>query len=352
MTVVVGWNSGSEVYLCADAVITSNHSLSVAESSLGELQIDQWGRTSQEGALKTRRYDNAGLGISSNDYKAAAELGRNIEHFLTAGADPAQAFRQAIIASTAPGMVSPHSLAFGCFRQNAPVLLVFNQDDTGQVHEVADFVSLGSVRFPRAPYQKFLQQTSAKQDEPEVRLISLMAALQQFTIRNNWMDRGVGGTYSGLTITNEGTKYQPDILYLIQPFHSERNAQNSFMVTARVREDFMFVESPKINGTHVFGYYRFSEERENALARVVRAASSVQSLDRIIVDYAMIIATDVPKVIIVKMDRAAANQHLVLDDLSSGFGAIHCGPELSEEISKPPTGKGNTIQIHYLASDD
>jgi hypothetical protein len=352
MTIVVGWNSGSEVYLCADSVMSSRRPLVNNQSSLGERHFDEDGWTAQEAVLKIYRYENAGLGISTGDARAAIELAENVEHLQAMGSEPEQSFRNAITSSSSPGLIPPHCLAFGYLKGNTPTLLAFNQNGTGELQEVPDFVSFGSVSMPSDVFVPFLQDVCAYESDPEVRLLSCMGALQQFSVRETWMERGVGGVYSGLVVTEGETKYQPDTLVIVQPFRIMPNTSNSYAITARVRNDFLFVESPMIGGWHGFGYARYGETQRVARERARRAYNAAQELERIIVDYAMIIATDVPKVIIVKMSRSTANSHLHLRNGPDGEAQMRYGVELAREVAAPvPSGQERRIVIKYLSSD-
>ncbi len=353
MTMVVGWNSGSEVYLCTDSVVSSGLPLSVGQSSLGEQHIEKGGRTAQEGALKIYRYQNAGLGISSNDAYAAIDLAKNVEHLMALGGEPEQAFRQAIISTSSPGLVSPHRLAFGYLEEETPTLLAFNQNGTSELQEVPDFVSLGSVSVHRDDFMPFLQDASLHHSDPNARLLSLMAALQQYSVRDYLMAQGVGGVYSGLAITKEGTSYQPDTLLVVQPFRTDPNPSNAFLATARVRHDCLFVSSQKFEGWRMFGHTRYGETSDAAKERRQRAGDAVLACDHKVVDYAMVIATDIPHVIIVKMGLNTTKNHLEILNGTETAGQVYYSTPLQQMIAaEVPPGPQGAINISYLSSDD
>ena len=96
MTYCLGWKTDTEVYLIADAALTSGEPVSSQRSSFGELHVDSPNLKIEEAALKVVRLGDAAVtfaGVAETGY----EFARNVYARIKAGESPAEAFRSAAI---------------------------------------------------------------------------------------------------------------------------------------------------------------------------------------------------------------------------------------------------------------
>lgn len=229
MTFCLGWVTETAAFLVADSAVTylteeEKHKNRSSNTSFGEKQgcIDEGKKYVYEEALKLYIYDRVAITFSgSSDF--GNELVELIENHLIAGKTPLKAIENTIKNFLDFSEYESIKLLIACY-ESEPIIYFVDNKGKDYITEVNDFISIGSAssKFKKSCssfYKSFLDghiKENYNMLRDEIFLLKILALTQSYGVNNYTIEDGLGGAYSGLYITKECLKWQPDICYSIQ----------------------------------------------------------------------------------------------------------------------------------------
>ncbi len=251
MSYLLGWKTRSNAYIAADSMLTGAVTSIDAQSSFGESQICEGGNSVAERALKITVDEDLAIGLCG-DFRVARGLASSVIRSYRRLRDPKAALQE-MVASNGP-------FPRGCDAQlivawkgrPGPRLFCFNHDGSATLREAGtgEGFQLGSARaMHKGMTWELLKPLVALEDQgPAVHLTATLGLLQSYGIHDYLLPDGVGGSFTGLTVTREAIAWQPDLLYLID----EPGKDIWSGVATCVRDHNLIVNSTITNGARVF----------------------------------------------------------------------------------------------------
>ena len=207
----MAWTRGQNVYLIADSAVTKDAPLASRRSHFGELHEDRPGRTVEESALKIFRQEQTAVGFAG-DAGLALDIFKTYVTFF-AKYDAKEAFERAWSSNTPfKDRVCCALLAF--HDGTSPRLVQFSADAT--IEPSDGCAVIGAVNDAESSLvKKTLLTLPSEYDKPKEVLCLCIASLQRFSIFDNFMERGIGGHYAGLSIGVGGLNWMPPAMHVI-----------------------------------------------------------------------------------------------------------------------------------------
>lgn len=319
MTYCLGWRTATEVFLVADAAVTSTGPANSPTSSFGERHVDEAGRSVQEGALKIVRTGNAAVTFSG-DADVATDFGHIVHARLQAGANITEAFRSAALSVTTPLRTPAIRALVAGQVDGIPLLLSFNADGGAEIRNEQSVVHLGALDPLYTAYvDTLLAHVERDYTDPSIRLACVLGLCQSFTIQNYLMEHGVGGAFCGIYVNGSGAHWLPDISYGLLSSHAvrlEEEAQARDMgalVTTLVRDDIFLVQSHDLGGITAFTATRDPVELDalpkDLYARTQAAATDARNtLVNLQCDFFTVISTSLTLVVVFELRGHTASR--------------------------------------------
>lgn len=243
MTYSVAWKTDTAAFIVTDSAVTTSIDQRNGESngttSFGERQgrLDN-GNYVYERAYKIFSKSNIAYSLAGdakfgtefiNDVIFRIEIGLNVESSIKGAIDnyPDFKFKPSIEVTIAfydehPQIVTVKNKRLTCVEfeeglvlTGSPTKELINYTNTFYTVFMKDYlkIPLGSV-------------------SDEELLVKMIALLQSYGIHNYTIENGIGGAYTGLSVTDSGVKYQPDICYLISGENPAFDSQKIAAVNA------------------------------------------------------------------------------------------------------------------------
>lgn len=251
MSYVLGWKTRSNVYLAADSMITSGATSIDTQSSFGERHICEDGVSVSERALKIVADEDLAIGLCGG-FRLARNLAASIVRSFRRLRDPEAAIRE-MIASNGPFSKGCDAKLIIAWRgRPSPRLFAFNHDGQATLHEAGfgEGYQFGSARaMHKGMTWDVLKRFAAlKVQEPEAHLTAALGLLQSYGLHDNLPQDGVGGAFTGLSVTRDAISWQPDVLYYID----EPDEKLGSGIATCVRDRNLIVISTITNEPRVF----------------------------------------------------------------------------------------------------
>ncbi len=251
MSYVLGWKTRSNVYIAADSMITGAATSINDHSSFGERQIVDGSDSVAERALKIVVNDDLAIGLCG-DFRLARDLASSVFRAYRRLRDPEAALREMIVSNGPFPIQHTAQLVVAWRGEPCPRLFSFNHDGSGTFQELGhgEGVPLGSVRaMHKSMTQELLKRLFAVERQGSAAyLAAALGALQSLGVHDYLLDDGVGGSFTGLSVSRETIAWQPDLLYLID----EPGKEIWPGVATCVRDQNLIVTSTITNQPRVF----------------------------------------------------------------------------------------------------
>ena len=283
-------------------------------TSFGEVHAHNDEASVEERALKVFNLGKAALTFSG-DVEIGYDFIGIVHQVLVSGEEPLRAFEvgaQSIGSSTSAQKVS---VLMTSFYDGKPKLTSFQG---GQIQRNCKLVQFGAIGPGGSDYATELVSL-AKLHTPNVatQLACVLANIQSFSIRDCLIDkRGIGGVFSGLSISKESVKWHPDMVYMLAnddmfAVDGETDGEAQAVLSI-VRDDIHLVRSPFTGGTVAFSNspdrkvdHQSLIKRSNAIARELYQIESEKRFD-----FVALIHTVRPIVAIIEMQKNQCTRHL------------------------------------------
>lgn len=251
MSYVLGWKTQSNTYVAADSMITGTAPSSDVQSSFGERQISGCSVSVAERALKIIVDGDLAIGLCGV-FRLARSLASDVIRSYRRLHDPEAAIQEMIVSNGPFSTGCDAKLIVAWRGQPCPRLFSFNHDGSATLCEAGhgEGFQLGSA----SPMHKgltweLLKRIVALEDQgPAAHLTAALGLLQSHGIHDYLLENGVGGSFTGLSVTREGIAWQPDLLYLID----EPGKEIWSGVATCVRDQNLIVNSTMTNEARVF----------------------------------------------------------------------------------------------------
>lgn len=248
MTYCFAWKTNNEVYIVADSLTSTKDSSIEYEadhSSLGEKYGEYNSYFVAETDIKIYRKENFIIAFSG-DMEIYKEIKENLN--LMVG----QLTENEII-NYLKGIL-----------EDAEIIIVIMQNDTNElmllnkreIKIVTDFVSIGSGKYiadldnvMKNFSQTFPDFGDENIDDIQRKKISAATAhLQLVSIKNNFLENGVGGTICGVCIYDNKVEWNDDLLY----FFYDKNFENKKLTNVLIRQNTILTGSDFTGLTKLF----------------------------------------------------------------------------------------------------
>lgn len=241
MTYCIGWKDNLNVYLAADSAISFNPinkselSKGAKYSSFGEIHEEYSRKHVEEGKLKLNNLANQIIVASAGSVQEINDVLESIEESLNLQIP----IRKALEIVSNSVAYNNAQLLIGFMENQRPVLLYF---DTKTINEAGDIFQIGSGigRDTWTDRMKWLIEKSINMRySQEMLLTSVVSVLQSYAMRERMMPLGVGGVFTGVSVSTKGVKWCDDITYYVY----NEDLSNYDIVTVVARDDSLFVAS-------------------------------------------------------------------------------------------------------------
>ncbi|HIF9255281.1 TPA: hypothetical protein ACX6Q6_002272 [Photobacterium damselae] len=255
MTYSIAWKTDTAAFIVTDSVVTTviNHprELNGTTSFLeqqGKLDNDKY---AYEGAYKIFSKSNIAYSLAGdanfgstfiNDIMRRVEIGLDIKSSINGAIDNYPNFKN-----------KPSIEVTIAFYDEHPQLVTVKNKRSTYVEFEDGLVLTGSPTEKLVDYTKTFHASFIKDYlkiplesvSDEELLVKMIALLQSYGIHNYTIENGIGGTYTGLSVTSSGVKYQPDICYLITGENSAFDSKKLAAVNAN--EHFVYIINTDIS---------------------------------------------------------------------------------------------------------
>ncbi len=315
VTYCLGWKTRECAYLVADTAVTSTRTARTNRTSFGELHRSVGGQNVEEAALKIAATPGAAMTFSG-DAALGLEIARVFESTLGCGIEPREALDRAIKSHTPFGSNKSASLLCVFHEAGKPRLLSFNTKDDQQITEHGDeVVQLGSLKqsvFEQLS-EAYIREVRNAHIEGRLLLTGTLALCQNYGVRNDLIQHGVGGAFCGGFVDSSGFQWQPDIGYLLFKGDVQSPSEVMGCVFAAVRNN-VFVVRSVLGESRCFTTRRESEKQEDLESRV--RAADMEALELLTAQkfqYLTFINVRLPIVAVIEMGRKHKHRSVILD---------------------------------------
>lgn len=287
MTFCVAWRSGETAFLIADAASTraTRDGPTSSTSTFGEWHKHEDGYAVEESAFKLFRWRNLAV-TCAGDVRSIRDFVRLIDDWLLKGLQPWLAL--AVAAATQKRRPNERFEAIAAARLLGKARLLRLDDDRVWHWVRRDAaVNLGSASGKTRDFVNGAIADALRANHPPmIQLTSVLAACQSLTVHNDLLAEGVGGAFSGLLLDSDGTRWQPDIGYVLlnppdmQLLENAANegTSNTRYITCAIRDDILFVSSPETAGTVAFLSIKRPTSPEDKVVAVRRAYEAARTV--------------------------------------------------------------------------
>lgn len=245
MTYCIAWKTESSAYIFADSAVTK---LSGDEKNGLETTsfLEKQGQIEQEkyvveGAYKIFSGDNYAIGMAGDAY-FATQVVELLDLHLSVGRSVDEAIKMSI-ANFADFFQKPYiELVIICYSDRPTVFTLKNRgNDFSTEHE--NLVLLGSptedlVSYTTNFFDSFLESWKNEShlvDRDEILFARMLGLLQSYGMHRYTLDKGIGGTYSGVRVHENGLSEQPDTCFLISGENPAFDTKKIASVSSRSR---------------------------------------------------------------------------------------------------------------------
>jgi hypothetical protein len=322
MTYCVGWRSGRTAFLIADAASSTpfGGTPSSPTSTFGEWHKEDKNLTVEETSFKLFRWKNLALTCAGHS-RPIREFVRTTDDGIARGLPPWVACAY----SRSKQRLRPTEsfeavLAFNLFGR----VRLFRLDAQGTWHWVERdaAVHLGSASQNNKEFVNgAIADTLRANQDPTAQIASVLAACQSLTVHNDLLAEGVGGAFSGVMVDSDGTRWQPDMGYLLlnppdmQGIDADVpvETRNTLYITCAIRDDILFVSSPEKSGTIAFLSTKQDLPNTDVVAAVKRASESAKLVRaRCFFPFIAVISKQWPQTALVQMHNRSTSADLKL----------------------------------------
>ncbi|PFO94288.1 hypothetical protein COJ88_17825 [Bacillus cereus] len=264
MTYCFGWKSDDEVYIVADS-LTSSKSETAFE---GEATLSSMGETYGEYNSYFIAETDTKIYIKNNITVAFAGEIDNFEEVKT-NLDLMEdylSFEE--IMNYLSGMIGESELIVGLKHENNKLYHLNNRG----FKEIDDYIAIGSgseIPDLNNLMQEFTVTYPDPSYEPRKKLSAATAYLQMLSIKNNFLDYGVGGTFCGVCIHKE-IEWTDDLLY----FFYDGNFENKRLINVIIRKNSIVTGSDFTGLSKLFKYEEMDETEFRKMSRFIHKCIS------------------------------------------------------------------------------
>lgn len=248
MTYCFAWKSNNEVYMVADSVTStkgSDFEVEADYSSMGEKYGEYNSYFVAETDIKIYIKENYIIAFSG-DLKIFDEIKRNLDLMIGE-------LGQNEIINYLKEILGDAEIILTIMRGDYNELFLLNK---WKVQEVTDFASIGSgknIKDLNNTIKKFTTTFPSFDDEnivdiPRKKLSAATAYFQIISLKNNFLDFGVGGAVCGLCIYDKKIEWNDDLLYFLY----DEKFQNKKLVNLLVRNNTILTGSDFTGLTKLF----------------------------------------------------------------------------------------------------
>jgi hypothetical protein len=245
MTYSVAWKTDTAAFIVTDSAVTTSNDPNNGESNKTTSFCEPQGRLDTGSYVYERAYkifSKSNIAYSlAGDASFGSEFINDIAYRIELGVDVESAIKGAIDNYTdfkfKPAIEI--TMAFYCEQPKLITIknkrsifveiedsLVLNGSPTKELKEYTN-------TFHSVFMEDYLKVPLGSVSDEEL-LVKMIALLQSYGIHNYTIENGIGGAYTGLSVTSFGVKYQPDICYLISGENPAFDSQK--MATVNVNE--------------------------------------------------------------------------------------------------------------------
>ncbi len=346
MTYILGWKTGSAVYLAADSAIEHKQSTNPTNptrvsqsitSSFGERSVYEPQRTVIEGVQKLINLGDAAVAICG-DYGLCREVVTTFKDALSIVDDPRMALEVAVKSNGPFNDPNRQVHLIVAFPESPkPALLAFNIEKDQIIHEVQTdhLVQFGSIDpAHKSVSPQMIKRLRSLDFQSDQLLVCTLAFLQSYGIHSYLLEHGVGGTFSGLTIGGRSIEWQKDILFCL---HNVDNPDVN-LVSSIVRDHVLVVRSTLSNSCNYFGDSLTGGLNDDWKARWWDPAFEFPKGGQF--DFVVLLNTRFRIITVVEMLKHLTSAHLRISPvLSEGSGDLMLNlassPVLTEAMMEP-----------------
>ncbi|EJG0664769.1 hypothetical protein C4G29_RS22150 [Vibrio parahaemolyticus] len=225
MTYCIAWKTETSAYILADSAVTRLTDKVVNVPNVTSFMERQGTMDSEkhvmEGAYKIYSGEDFAIGMSG-DAEFAAEVTELLANHLSVGRSIHQAV-ELTINNFMDFAQKPYIEVVIAAYNEAPIILTLTNRGKVYKSEHQDIVLLGSptddlVKYTEGFYKAFKKswyEESHFVERDEVLFARMLGLLQSYGIHSYTMEDGIGGTYSGIMVNENGLFNQPDTCFLI-----------------------------------------------------------------------------------------------------------------------------------------
>ncbi|QFF98813.1 hypothetical protein PB01_08185 [Psychrobacillus glaciei] len=267
MTYCFAWKADDEIYIVADSLTSSeNNDLEVEAdySSMGEKYGEYNSRFVAETDIKIYIKDNYVIAFSG--YLDTYEEIKSKLNLMVGLPDDQ-------IISYLMEIVSDGELILAIHQKDNNKLFVLNKRE---VKEITNYISIGSgraigmlddlmKRFSKT-FPDFKDETI--DDKPRKKISAATAYLQMISLKNNFLEHGVGGTICGVCIYDNKIEWNDDLLY----FFYDENFKNKKLINMIIRNNNILTGSDFTGLTKLFRFPEVDDKLDEvSMRKLVRS---------------------------------------------------------------------------------
>lgn len=263
MTYCFAWKSNNEIYIVADSLTSTKSEFVSTEnttlSSVGELYGEYNSHFIAETDTKISVKNNIVIAYAGKDI----EIFEDVKRYLNEMVD-CLTIEQ--ILEYLPDILIDSELILAVKSNNVRLYYL----NTSGFREVENNIAIGSgSKIPDLNYlmQDFMVTYPNPNYDPRKKLTAATAYLQMISIKNNFLNSGVGGTFCGVCIHNE-IEWNDDLLY----FFYDEKFENKKLVNVIVRKNSIITGSDFTGLTKLFKQNKMDEVRFRKMSRFVHKA--------------------------------------------------------------------------------
>lgn len=226
MTYSVAWKTGTAVFIVTDSAVTTANEINYVDTNKITSFCEKQGKLDSgnyvyENAYKIFSKSNIAYSLAG-DASFGAKFIRDIASRIEIGFDVRSAIDGAINNYTDFKYKPAIEITIAFFDEN-PQLITIKNKRSNFIELEDGLVLTGSptkdlIEYTNTFYRVFMDdyiKVPLGSVTDEELLVKMIALLQSYGIHHYTIDNGIGGAYTGLTVTSYGVNYQPDICYLI-----------------------------------------------------------------------------------------------------------------------------------------
>lgn len=243
MTYSVAWKTDTAAFIVTDSAVTTSIDHHNGESNETTSFCERQGRLDSGNYVYERAYkifskSNIAYSLAGdanfgsefiNDVASRVEIGLDIESSIRGAIDNYQDFK-----------FKPSIEVTIAFYDELPQLITVKNKRSTYVEFQDGLVLTGSPTEKLIGYTNtfhtvfmddYLKIPLGSVSDEEL-LVKMIALLQSYGIHNYTIENGIGGAYTGVSVTGSGVEYQPDIFYLISGENTAFDSQKVAAVNA------------------------------------------------------------------------------------------------------------------------